>query len=130
MIRRPPRSTRTDTLFPYATLFRSVTRRSPRLPCAISNLHKHSRVGLDRSSVNARLIARFLCSLGMLACVPVSDQARFLIWPRLPPWPLWQALNFRSRLLRMLGFDFCPGYLTTAVPTFLISSPQHKSYRN
>src|SRR3546814_8925818 len=27
MIRRPPRSTRTDTLFPYTTLFRSVTRR-------------------------------------------------------------------------------------------------------
>src|SRR3546814_8097876 len=30
MIRRPPRSTRTDTLFPYTTLFRSrATRRSP-----------------------------------------------------------------------------------------------------
>src|SRR3546814_12712471 len=28
MIRRPPRSTRTDTLFPYTTLFRS--RRKPR----------------------------------------------------------------------------------------------------
>src|SRR3546814_4927285 len=26
MIRRPPRSTRTDTLFPYTTLFRSVLR--------------------------------------------------------------------------------------------------------
>src|SRR3546814_13709824 len=26
MIRRPPRSTRTDTLFPYTTLFRSVCR--------------------------------------------------------------------------------------------------------
>src|SRR3546814_1099436 len=26
MIRRPPRSTRTDTLFPYATLFRSLAR--------------------------------------------------------------------------------------------------------
>src|SRR3546814_19492991 len=26
MIRRPPRSTRTDTLFPYTTLFRSVYR--------------------------------------------------------------------------------------------------------
>src|SRR3546814_2161068 len=25
MIRRPPRSTRTDTLFPYTTLFRSLT---------------------------------------------------------------------------------------------------------
>src|SRR3546814_19699040 len=29
MIRRPPRSTRTDTLFPYTTLFRSP-RRDPR----------------------------------------------------------------------------------------------------
>src|SRR3546814_5555102 len=30
MIRRPPRSTRTDTLFPYTTLFRSSRRRRPR----------------------------------------------------------------------------------------------------
>src|SRR3546814_3057842 len=30
MIRRPPRSTRTDTLFPYTTLFRSVPRRRSR----------------------------------------------------------------------------------------------------
>src|SRR3546814_4579596 len=30
MIRRPPRSTRTDTLFPYTTLFRSPRRPSPR----------------------------------------------------------------------------------------------------
>src|SRR3546814_15104711 len=28
MIRRPPRSTRTDTLFPYTTLFRSKQRRA------------------------------------------------------------------------------------------------------
>src|SRR3546814_13475041 len=34
MIRRPPRSTRTDTLFPYTTLFRS--RRLPRLPDPVS----------------------------------------------------------------------------------------------
>src|SRR3546814_3423735 len=30
MIRRPPRSTRTDTLFPYTTLFRSRARRRAR----------------------------------------------------------------------------------------------------
>src|SRR3546814_1131625 len=30
MIRRPPRSTRTDTLFPYTTLFRSPRRRQAR----------------------------------------------------------------------------------------------------
>src|SRR3546814_9690113 len=29
MIRRPPRSTRTDTLFPYTTLFRSVDALNP-----------------------------------------------------------------------------------------------------
>src|SRR3546814_9293426 len=29
MIRRPPRSTRTDTLFPYTTLFRSIFRQQP-----------------------------------------------------------------------------------------------------
>src|SRR3546814_21155440 len=29
MLRRHPRSTRTDTLFPYTTLFRSILRRAP-----------------------------------------------------------------------------------------------------
>src|SRR3546814_8378935 len=50
MIRRPPRSTRTDTLFPYTTLFRSICRdeaaRLPALaalrrlgqPCALHHL--------------------------------------------------------------------------------------------
>src|SRR3546814_14357209 len=33
MIRRPPRSTRTDTLFPYTTLFRSGFRDSAPVPC-------------------------------------------------------------------------------------------------
>src|SRR3546814_7127309 len=32
MIRRPPRSTRTDTLFPYTTLFRSPLRQLPPSP--------------------------------------------------------------------------------------------------
>src|SRR3546814_9264882 len=33
MIRRPPRSTRTDTLFPYTTLFRSDLTRERQAPC-------------------------------------------------------------------------------------------------
>src|SRR3546814_13978811 len=33
MIRRPPRSTRTDTLFPYTTLFRSVHHHYPKIRC-------------------------------------------------------------------------------------------------
>src|SRR3546814_13689252 len=35
MIRRPPRSTRTDTLFPYTTRFRSMLKRRPSLDIAI-----------------------------------------------------------------------------------------------
>src|SRR3546814_8763759 len=42
MIRRPPRSTRTDTLFPYTTLFRSVHTSAPRNPA-------HCRSGPDRT---------------------------------------------------------------------------------
>src|SRR3546814_18897590 len=33
MIRRPPRSTRTDTLFPYTTLFRSLVSAAEDLEC-------------------------------------------------------------------------------------------------
>src|SRR3546814_5206272 len=39
MIRRPPRSTRTDTLFPYTTLFRSVS------PAAIAMRWHVPRIG-------------------------------------------------------------------------------------
>src|SRR3546814_3398214 len=38
MLRRPPRSTRTDTLFPYTTLFRSL-RRSGAVPAQPGILH-------------------------------------------------------------------------------------------
>src|SRR3546814_4902971 len=40
MIRRPPRSTRTDTLFPYTTLFRSFAHR-----CRLRGLHVGHRGG-------------------------------------------------------------------------------------
>src|SRR3546814_163877 len=34
MIRRPPSATRTDTLFPYTTLFRSINKQLPLIPSA------------------------------------------------------------------------------------------------
>src|SRR3546814_12992305 len=39
MIRRPPRSTRTDTLFPYTTLFRSMVAHADSLVCYRTNPH-------------------------------------------------------------------------------------------
>src|SRR3546814_952873 len=47
MIRRPPRSTRTDTLFPYTTLFRSpvVTEDNPTLPNLIGLVEHSAEMG-------------------------------------------------------------------------------------
>src|SRR3546814_21044967 len=53
MIRRPPRSTRTDTLFPYTTLFRSTKCDSPQRQLEIG------RGGDDRGVVAAEFEDRF-----------------------------------------------------------------------
>src|SRR3546814_8331730 len=44
MIRRPPRSTRTDTLFPYTTLFRSQKHAHARSPYASRACASHQHV--------------------------------------------------------------------------------------
>src|SRR3546814_2039057 len=44
MIRRPPRSTRTDTLFPYTTLFRSKSAENCATSHAISYFPDHADV--------------------------------------------------------------------------------------
>src|SRR3546814_4769193 len=46
MVRRPPRSTRTDTLFPYTTLFRS------RNPGADMPIEKTSKIWMDGTLVD------------------------------------------------------------------------------
>src|SRR3546814_3305733 len=54
MIRRPPRSTRTDTLFPYTTLFRSLALRlgfpGRKLVCQVFNLGDQDTGSLDHQS--------------------------------------------------------------------------------
>src|SRR3546814_12680966 len=52
MIRRPPRSTRTDTLFPYTTLFRSEVERERTLfdaenPLIVGFIVHDNGIGLD-----------------------------------------------------------------------------------
>src|SRR3546814_5909345 len=48
MIRRPPRSTRTDTLFPYTTLFRSLGGRDHQPDRAFHHGDHRRHGGLDR----------------------------------------------------------------------------------
>src|SRR3546814_2731350 len=55
MIRRPPRSTRTDTLFPYTTLFRSVGHMAQfqafRVACAAGNRAQAVAIDLHGNAV-------------------------------------------------------------------------------
>src|SRR3546814_18283713 len=63
MIRRPPRSTRTDTLFPYTTLFRSsvvdslnsesTTNHSGREMTAIANIFQDKLEDMDEGSARS-----------------------------------------------------------------------------
>src|SRR3546814_13857515 len=48
MIRRPPRSTRTDTLFPYTTLFRSAGLSAGDTILAINGLRVADATSVDR----------------------------------------------------------------------------------
>src|SRR3546814_12922191 len=53
MIRRPPRSTRTDTLFPYTTLFRSARHRHPVV--VVERIEGQQRRRVDGEAVAARV---------------------------------------------------------------------------
>src|SRR3546814_4388777 len=67
MIRRPPRSTRTDTLFPYTTLFRSHIRGGSRLegrlrkrrilPSPVQAHHRHDTPCLQEEVPHSRVRA-------------------------------------------------------------------------
>src|SRR3546814_1260768 len=65
MIRRPPRSTRTDTLFPYTTLFRSVE------PDALAHV-----VGGDLDHGEERAVLRLFQYKGRAGGIWVASHAR------------------------------------------------------
>src|SRR3546814_1524416 len=75
MIRRPPRSTRTDTLFPDTTLFRS---------CPADQRHLGRRPTNERWAICARRIVLPPFSMGaLIAGIAVqSDQAKFIFGNR------------------------------------------------
>src|SRR3546814_1174065 len=51
MIRRPPRSTRTDTLFPYTTLFRSSSSKEPEyVEQPVEQLYNNAMDALDEGN--------------------------------------------------------------------------------
>src|SRR3546814_11128029 len=90
MIRRPPRSTRTDTLFPYTTLFRSDARRrldNPLLVQLVAQIPeqlvehlkiKQRRWAMARSHVKADgKLARVRFHSAPICLKPVGECLRF-----------------------------------------------------
>src|SRR3546814_12315557 len=65
MIRRPPRSTRTDTLFPYTTLFRSRRSRSDDRRAAAVSAATQAVIGVSGgvAGLEDRLLTRVLIAL-------------------------------------------------------------------
>src|SRR3546814_18179933 len=79
MLRRPPRSTRTDTLFPYTTLFRSSLKRLTRRrtgrrsePRACSACSDYLRVRHHRPAFPTRPVS----DRGIIRFGPVPDMVR------------------------------------------------------
>src|SRR3546814_12954526 len=85
MIRRPPRSTRTDTLLPYTTLFRSVA--DPKLYRVVENGPYASLEPTEGS--DAALAKALLGAHDHMQCWPKANiPARFHYGAnrRVPPW--------------------------------------------
>src|SRR3546814_916277 len=94
MIRRPPRSTRTDTLFPYTTLFRS------KVGCRNDAGMTTGRNPLRRRELSAwTFVAPALAALGLFFALPVAA-ALLLSFTDFDIYALADLDN-----LRFVGFD-------------------------
>src|SRR3546814_2849455 len=71
MIRRPPRSTRTDTLFPYTTLFRSIRQ----FPTAVLDEQRKDTLGKVTEAVRQFGIGP--CYNGFVAIAPILSEGDF-----------------------------------------------------
>src|SRR3546814_9194639 len=92
MIRRPPRSTRTDTLFPYTTLFRSVGR------LKINPLANWSRQDIAAYFAAHDLPAHPLVADGYpsIGCAPCTSKVQPGEDPRAGRWRGWEKVECRS----------------------------------
>src|SRR3546814_6648419 len=83
MIRRPPRSTRTDTLFPYTTLFRSLHKR--RAIVVLEGWDAAGKGGIIRRAT-AQMDPRYFEVWPTSAPTPEEKDRHYLwrFWTRLP----------------------------------------------
>src|SRR3546814_10817036 len=109
MMRRPPRSTRTDTLFPYTTLFRSYCG-GPAHPASCERpaglAHSHTRSCKRRRSpglADASRLCHALCVLHLLLCLAIEWLDDVVLHGRAGP-----ALFRRSGALAAASYGRAP----------------------
>src|SRR3546814_3841998 len=94
MIRRPPRSTRTDTLFPYTTLFRSRSLADRELAHpGLTQLHVVGSMH-ERKAMMAKLSDGFIALPGGLG----TFEELFEIWT-------WAQLGYHRKPVALLNVD-------------------------
>src|SRR3546814_2666502 len=76
MIRRPPRSTRTDTLFPYTTFFRSIAGTADEVSAIITD-HHHVHDGAVRMRFVVAIVEQHMGAL--VAGIDADDAAVILL---------------------------------------------------
>src|SRR3546814_5620139 len=111
MIRRPPRSTRTDTLFPYTTLFRSEVRElAERLGFAPVPLGKLAEGGANRSEEHTSELQSLMRISYAVFCLKKKNS---------PPKQVRTAIQSPSRCCPIRPFTFLNGRITTCLTLHL-----------
>src|SRR3546814_2843292 len=95
MIRRPPRSTRTDTLFPYTTLFRS-----------------HSKGSLVHDNATGIVFYRNIWAHNVERSPLVKGGAEVLMINNLIYNPEHRAVHYNLMNLEWVGHDYVTGQIT------------------
>src|SRR3546814_13016230 len=113
MIRRPPRSTRTDTLFPYTTLFRSDGNGCPQVPgTGLNTSLSHSGTAVAIALTGAGAIgvdiepasrARGLLDLESRICHPIELTALMAMTEPARTAALLRLCVRKEELLQGLG---------------------------
>src|SRR3546814_16161116 len=117
MIRRPPRSTRTDTLFPYTTLFRSASLRKEAGPrCQLIRLMG----GRDcRSSCSSGSTKWSPPPTFHLGCSQASHDARRRLSPRMRPTTSRRSL-FLCCSVPIVPVLFLSPFSLFCIPSFFL----------
>src|SRR3546814_8125722 len=97
MRRRPPRSTRTDTIFPYTTLFRSEAGRLDlaRFICAriLRTARHHAHSSRSSGADHAWLKAQNLYGGAQRPCSSRQVSRKSALWPAIPFWRVYWGLS-------------------------------------